>query len=66
MTYQSKCTVDLVSGLYLGLVVGFVFVGMSVGINYLYQRRPFKLCMIDAGYQILFMTLQGAILGAWY
>jgi len=58
--------VDALSGLYHGLVIGFVFVGMSVGINYLYQRRPFKLWLIDAGYQILFMGLQGLILGAWH
>ena len=58
--------VDAISGLYHGLVVGFVFVGMSVGINYLYQRRSFKLWLIDAGYQIIFMGLQGLILGAWH
>jgi len=55
-----------ISGLYHGLITGFVFVGMSVGINYLYQRRSFKLWLIDAGYQILFMGIQGLILGAWH
>ena len=54
------------SGLYHGLIVGFVFVGMSIGINYLYQRRSFKLWLIDAGYQILFLGAQGAILGSWH
>ena len=58
--------VGTLSGLYHGLVIGFVFVGMSIGINYLYQRRSFKLWLIDAGYQILFLGAQGAILGAWH
>jgi len=58
--------VDAVSGLYHGLVVGVLFVGMSVGINYLYQRRSFRLWLIDAGYQILFLGIQGLILGAWH
>jgi hypothetical protein len=43
-----------------------LFVGMSIGIYYLYQRRSFKLWLIDAGYQILFLGLQGAILGVWH
>lgn len=58
--------VGTLSGLYHGLVVGVLFVGMSIGINYLYQRRSFKLWLIDAGYQILFLGAQGAILGAWH
>ena len=57
--------VGTLSGLYHGLIIGAVFVGMSVGINYLYQRRSIKLWLIDAGYQILFLGIQGAILGAW-
>ena len=53
------------SGAHHGLYAGLAFVGTSMAINYLYQRRSFKLWAIDAGYQILFLTIMGAILGAW-
>ncbi len=52
-------------GLIHGLYVGVFFVGMSMGINYLYQRKSLKLWFIDAGYQIVFLGLQGLIIGVW-
>lgn len=52
-------------GLHGGLLAGVLLVATSIGINYLYQRKSFKLWLIDAGYQVLFMALMGAILGAW-
>ena len=53
-------------GLHIGLVAGLMFVATSMAINYLYQRRSLKLWLIDAGYQVCFMGLIGAILGAWH
>ena len=53
------------SGLIHGLVVGVAFVGTSMGINYLYQRKSIKLWAIDTCYQIIFLTIMGIILGAW-
>lgn len=53
-------------GLYHGLFVGICFVAPSTGINYLYQRKSFTLWAIDAGYQVAFLVLMGAILGAWH
>ena len=58
--------VDMISGLSHGLAVGILFVGTSTGINMLYQRKSFKLWLIDAGYQIVFLGMQGLILGAWH
>lgn len=52
-------------GLGMGLLAGLVFVATSTGINYLYQRKSFRLWLIDAGYQVCFMGLVGAIIGAW-
>ncbi|MEL6670959.1 MAG: DUF1761 domain-containing protein [Bacteroidota bacterium] len=52
-------------GLMRGLFIGAVFVGTSMAINMLYQRKSMKLWLIDGGYQILFLTMMGAILGAW-
>ena len=53
------------AGLHYGFFIGLFFVGTSMGVNYLYQRRSFKLWAIDAGYQILFLAVMGMILGAW-
>ncbi len=57
--------ISWVDGLKHGLYVGVVFVGTSMGINMLYQRKSMKLWFIDAGYQILFLAIMGAILAAW-
>ncbi len=52
-------------GLYHGLLIGLFFVAPSTGINYLYQRKSFTLWLIDAGYQVVFLGIMGAIIGAW-
>ena len=53
------------SGLIYGLLMGLFFVATSIGINMLYQRKSFTLWAIDAGYQVLYLGITGAILGAW-
>lgn len=58
-------TLNLRSGLSNGILIGLLFVGTSMGVNYLYQRKSFKLWAIDAIYQILFLGIMGMILGAW-
>ena len=65
LTGHGDNSIDWVSGAYHGLTVGLLFVGTSMAINYLYQRRPFSLWATDALYQILFLTLMGIIIGAW-
>ncbi len=57
--------VDMLSGLKHGFYIGLVFVGTSMGINVLFQRKSFKLWFIDAGYQILILCIMGAVIGAW-
>ena len=52
--------------LYHGLYVGLFFVGTAMGINLLYQRRSLKLWAIDTFYQVLCLSIMGAILGAWH
>ncbi len=52
-------------GLYHGLYVGLFFIATSIGINLLYQRRSIKLWLVDSLYQVVFLALMGAILGAW-
>ncbi len=48
-----------------GLLAGLFFGATIIGINYLFQRRSFTLWLIDAGYALAFMALEGAILGVW-
>ena len=58
--------VDWKTGLHVGALAGLMFNAMSMGMNYLYQRKSFTLWAIDAGYQVLFMAMMGAIIGAWH
>jgi hypothetical protein len=64
---QGHATRDITwrSGFLYGLLLGLFFVATSIGINLLYQRKSFKLWAIDAGYQVLYLGISGAILGAW-
>ncbi len=53
------------SGFMYGLLIGIFFVATSYGINMIYQRKSFLLWAIDSGYQVLYLAMTGAILGAW-
>ncbi len=55
----------LISGLITGLIVSIAWIATSLGINYLFSRKSFKLFLIDAGYFVVFFAIMGAILGAW-
>ncbi len=66
ITGHADSNVDWLSGLYHGATMGVLFTGAATGINYLYQQKPFKLWLIDAFYVILFLSAQGAIIGAWH
>jgi hypothetical protein len=57
--------VTFVSGALYGFLIGLFFIATSIGINILYQRKSFALWAIDAGYQVCYLTIAGAILGAW-
>ena len=57
--------VSMLRGLHYGAFTGFFFSMMTMGINYLYQRRSLKLWLIDGFYMILGLGMAGMILGAW-
>jgi hypothetical protein len=57
--------VSALSGALYGFLIGVFFVATSIGINMLYQRKSVLLWAIDAGYQVAYLTVSGAILGAW-
>ncbi len=48
-----------------GLSVGLCWVATSLGVNYLFERRPLGLWLINAGYFVLQFTIMGAIIGAF-
>jgi hypothetical protein len=49
-----------------GFAAGLFWVSAAFGINYLFAQRSFTLFLIDAGYNTLFFTAIGAVLGAWH
>lgn len=54
-----------VDGLKMGLVVWLGFVTTVQFTNALFSRQPFKLYMINTGYQFVCYAVMGAILGVW-
>lgn len=66
-TYTAHGAEDLNwrGGLLHALFFGIVFIATSMGVNYLYQRKSIKLWLIDAGYQVFYLSIAGAIIGAW-
>lgn len=48
-----------------GLSVGLCWVAASLGVNYLFERRPLGLWLINGGYFTLQFTAMGAIIGAF-
>jgi Protein of unknown function (DUF1761) len=52
-------------GLHFGLMVGVFFIATALGIIYLFEQRPLKLFLINAGYQVINLAAIGAIIGAW-
>lgn len=57
-------TLPLELGALYGLSVGLCWVTASLGVNYLFERRPLGLWLINGGYFTLQFTAMGAIIGA--
>jgi hypothetical protein len=55
----------LALGLGAGFSAGLCWVSASFGVNYLFERRSFKLFLINGGYHTLQFTLIGLILALW-
>ena len=53
-------------GAHTGLFVSVMFMATAIGMTYLFERRPLKLFLINAGYQLVNCVVMGAILGAWH
>jgi hypothetical protein len=57
---------SLTLGLGAGFSAGLCWVGASLGINYLFERKPLALFLINGGYHTLQFTLYGLVLGLWH
>ena len=52
-----------IEGLMLGLAAGLGFVATTAGVSYLFESRPLKLYLINAG--LVSFALMGLLIGAW-
>lgn len=56
---------DPAMGALWGFLAGFGWVATFVGTHYLFERRSFRLFLINAGYSVVALTLMGVILTLW-
>ena len=52
-------------GLHVGLMGAVFFIATALGVIYLFEQRPLRLWLINAGYQIVNFSVMGAIIGGW-
>ncbi|HRX00689.1 MAG TPA: DUF1761 domain-containing protein, partial [Cyclobacteriaceae bacterium] len=57
--------VDVSMGAFYGFLAGFGWVATFVGTHYLFERKSFKLFLINAGYSVVALTIMGLIIGGW-
>lgn len=54
------------TGVHVGLLVGIGFLATAYGVTYLFEQRPLRLFMINAGYNVVLLAIMGAIIGGWH
>ena len=52
-------------GLHVGLMGAAFFIAPALGVIYLFEQRPFRQWLVNAGYQLVNFSAMGAIIGAW-
>jgi len=53
------------SGLKFGALTGCCFCAATIGVNYLYEKKPISLFLINAGYAIVGNIIAGIIICSW-
>jgi hypothetical protein len=53
------------SGIKLGVVTGGCFAATAVGVNYLYEKKPLSLFLINGGYAIVGNIIAAIIICCW-
>lgn len=57
---------DASFGLFAGFMIAIFWIGTSRLNDVLYERKPFKLFLINVGYNVVIYMIMGAVLGAWH
>ena len=53
------------AGALYGFLAGLGWVAMAFAINDLFEQRPLRLFLVNAGYHTVAFTVMGLIIGAW-
>lgn len=56
---------DAMFGLFAGFAAGFGWVALAFGQNYMFEHRPFKLFLINGGYNTVLLSIMGLIIGSF-
>ena len=57
---------DMSFGIFAGFMIAISWIGTSRLNDVLYERQPFKLYLINLGYNVVIYIIMGAVLGAWH
>jgi hypothetical protein len=52
-------------GAHVGAFAGFFFIAAALGVIYLFEQKPLKLWLVNAGYQVVNFAAMGTVIGAW-
>lgn len=56
---------SLQAGICWGLIVGLLFACTMMGVHYSFEQRPFRLWLINGGYNTAVFVIYGLVLGLW-
>jgi len=57
---------DMHFGIFAGFMIALFWIGTSRLNDVLYERQPFKLYLINLGYNLVIYIIMGAVLGTWH
>ena len=57
---------DMHFGIFAGFMIALFWIGTSRLNDVLYERKPFKLYLINMGYNLVIYIVMGAVLGTWH
>lgn len=61
----SQNIVGVMGGVLIGFFVWFGFVATVNFSTVLFSKKPFELFAIESGYQLVYLLIAGALIGAW-
>ena len=61
----SQNIIGVMGGVLIGFFVWFGFVATVNFSTVLFSKKPFELFAIESGYQLVYLLMAGALIGAW-